>query len=267
VGTSALSKRVQRAQRRIGLGVEHRSRHVNMYHCCVQRTASQWFRRIFNDEVFYRHTGLHVQPYIEVGLNSAVITRPFPRRSMVVHLYVSRSTYDALPKPPEHRGFFVTRDPRDITVSFYFAAARSHKPIGIIPELRSRLTVLGQEEGMAATIDALDEMGLYRAQRSWGPPTLNGNVPVLRYEDLASDHVGFLRGLFDRLDVPIPDAELEQLCERKSFQSLTGRAQGEEDVNSHLRSGVPGDWQRYLTPELTRRLDRVTDNLPAHLGY
>ncbi len=241
--------------------------YTNVYHCCVQRTASQWFRRVFNDETFYRHTGLYVEPYIEVGLNSAAITAPFPRRSMVVHLYVNRSTFEEIAKPAEHAGFFVTRDPRDIVVSFYFAALRSHKPIGIIPALRSKLTGLDWEEGMAVTIDALEDVGLFRAQRSWGPPAPGAVIPVLRYEDLAVDHVGFLRGLFDHLRVPISDSELEQLCERKSFQALTGRAQGVEDVNSHLRSGVPGDWQRYMTPSLLLRLDDVTKNLPEFLGY
>jgi hypothetical protein len=112
----------------------------------VQRTASQRFRRVFDDQAFYRHTGLYVEPY-----------RPF--------------------------------------------------------------------------------------------------------------QVGFMRRLFDHLQVPTPDAELEWLCERTSFSALTGRAQGEEDITSHMRNGVPGDWQRYLTPALVSHLDEVTRNLPEFLGY
>lgn len=33
--------------------VKNRAPFDNIYHCCTQKTASQWFRALFNDEVFY----------------------------------------------------------------------------------------------------------------------------------------------------------------------------------------------------------------------
>jgi hypothetical protein len=262
-----LKKRAVRAQRKAGLGIADRSPFDNIYHCCVQRTASQWFRLIFNDPSFYRHTGLYVVPYIEAGLNDASITEAFPPRTMAVHLYINHGTYDAIPKPASHRGFFVTRDPRDILVSFYFAARHSHRPIAVIPTLRRQLTNVGEEEGLAITLDALTEMGLFEAQRSWGAPQDTGGLAVFRYEDLAADHRVFLRRLFDHLQVPMPDDELEELCHRKSFEAVTGRPQGTEDVNSHLRKGIAGDWREHMTPALLSRLDEATGGLPAELGY
>lgn len=256
-----------RAQRKMGLGVADRSPFTNIYHCCVQRTGSQWFRTVFNDEVFYKHTGLFVTPYIENGLNEAHITEAFPERSVVVHLYVNRSTYDAMPKPAAHKAFFVTRDPRDIVTSFYFAAKHSHRPIGIVPTLRSEMTGLSEEEGIGVVIDALAELGLFEAQRSWLTEGNGEQVQLFRYEDMAADHRTFLRSVFDYLVVPIPAGEFESLCERKSFKAVTGRNQGTEDVNAHLRKGVAGDWEQHLTPALLTQLDRVTGGIVADLGY
>ena len=264
---SALRKRADRARRKLGLGVEHRSPFDNIYHCCVQRTASQWFRLILNDEVVYRRTGMYVEPWINRGLDSANIEDAFPWRTIVAHLYIGKETFDSMPKPEKHRAFFVTRDPRDIVVSFYFAAKRSHRPIGGIPELRRRLEGLDEHAGMDVIIDTLDKWGLFRAQRSWGPPESDHGVRVFRYEDLAVDHRAFLGEVFDHLEIPISESEFEDLCERKSFKAVTGRDQGSEDATSHLRKGVPGDWVDKLHPDLVAKLDEVTRRLPAELGY
>lgn len=264
---STMQRRVTRAKRRLGLGAEVKSSFDNIFHCCVQRTASQWFRLILNDETVYRHTGLYVVPYIERGLDSAHITEPFPKRTIAAHLYINRPTFDAMPKPKDHAAFFVTRDPRDIVVSFYFAARHSHKPIGEIPELRRKLAGLDDEQGMELVLDTLDEWGLFRAQRSWGAPSSGDGPRVFRYENLASDHRKFLSEVFDHLQIQIPPSEFESLCERKSFRAVTGRDQGSEDMGSHLRRGTPGDWRDRLPPRLVGKLDEVTGGLPAELGY
>lgn len=264
---SALRRRADRARRKLGLGVEDHSPFDNIYHCCVQRTASQWFRLVLNDEVVYRHTGMYVEPWINRGLDSAHIEDAFPFRTIVAHLYIDKPTFDAIPKPSNHAAFFVTRDPRDIVVSFYFAAKKSHKPMGEIPELRRRLENLDETAGMDLIIDTLDRWGLFRAQRSWGSPEADHGVRVFRYEDLAADHRSFMAEVFDHLEIPIPDSEFEDLCERKSFKAVTGREQGAEDPDSHLRKGLPGDWEEKLAPELVQKLDELTDGLAAELGY
>lgn len=263
---TVVKKRVSRAKRRLGLGVETRSPFQNLYHCCVQRTASQWFRLIFNDEVVYRHSGLYVIPFIERGLDSARIEHPFPGRTIATHLYVDRNTFDAIPKAKPYQAFFVTRDPRDIVVSFYFAAMHSHKPIGGIPAVRKRLQSLDEVAGFSETIDILDEWGLFRAQRSWGRPG-EGDIPVFRFEDLATDHRKFLHAVFDHLEIHLPSGDFESLCERKSFQAVSGRSQGQEDVRSHQRRGVPGEWRDRLSQGLVDKIEEVTGGLPAYLGY
>jgi hypothetical protein len=263
---SKMSKRLATLRRRAGLGVSHRSRFANIYHCCVQRTASQWLRNIYNDEVFYRHTGLRVVPYIDVGLSNAHFDEPFPERTIVTHLYISHPTYLEIPKPAAHRSFFVQRDPRDAVVSWYFAARYSHKPIGVIPGMRRDLSAMSQEEGIHYTIDAIAKLGYFDALRSWAvaePP-----VHIFRYEEIAEDHRRFLGDLFEFLEIPVRRDELESLADRKSFQRATGgRSQGEEDVHSHLRKGTPGDWRTALSDDALDHLHRVSGDLVSLLGY
>ena len=263
-----MQKRLTVLKRKAHLGVKHRSPFDNIYHCCVQRTASQWLRNIYNDEVFYRNTGLRAIPYKEIGLAAAKIDEAFPERTIVTHLYISHPTYLSIPKPPSHRSFFVQRDPRDAVVSWYYAARYSHKPMGSIPEMRSDLQSLSQEEGLHYMIDAIAERGYFDALRSWTTVEPSDSFRFFRYEDIALDLRGFLGDLFDFLKIPAKPAELDDLAERKSFQQASGgRAQGEEDVHAHLRKGTPGDWRTALDQGALDHLRRVSGDLVEVLGY
>ena len=103
----------------MGLGVSHRSAYDNIFHCCVQKTASQWFKSVFCDEIFYQNTGLAAESYSKVGLRQDTYDA-VPLRKVATPLYISYANYLELPKPKAYKTFFVTRDPRDIVVSFYF---------------------------------------------------------------------------------------------------------------------------------------------------
>ncbi len=263
-----MQKRVTALKRKAHLGVEHRSEFDNIYHCCVQRTASQWLRNIYNDEVFYRNTGLRAIPYKEMGLAGAHIDEPFPKRTIVTHLYISHPTFVSIPKPRAHRHFFVQRDPRDAVVSWYYAARYSHKPMGSIPEMRRDLASRSQEDGIHYMIDAINARGYFDALRSWTEVEPTDSFRIFRYEDIALDLRGFLGDLFNFLKIPAQPAELDSLAERKSFQQATGgRRQGEEDIHAHLRKGTPGDWRTALDDNALDHLRRVSGDLVEVLGY
>jgi hypothetical protein len=267
----------------------------NIYHCCTQKTASQWFRQVFADPVFFRYSGLSMVPYEVIGLRFArthsedvalpvkwtmpwvkegrdldaaaserILRRGFPSRTIATHLYVDYGTYSAIPKRGSHRTFFVLRDPRDIVVSWYYSARYSHENISVIPELRAALKGLEPQEGFRRVIDTLQWWRSFDAQRSWA----RSGEKIFRYEDLAADELRFTKNLLDFLDVRIPDAEVEALCARHSFQTKSGgRAHGAEDVRSHWRKGVSGDWRTRFDGETLAYFRRVTGDLVRELGY
>lgn len=239
----------------------------NIFYCCTQKTASQWFRGIFDDATFFKYTGLKATPYVELGLKYANIQEPFKPRSIVTHLYIDYPTFDALPKPAKYSAFFIMRDPRDLVTSWYFSAKYSHKPVWPIPEMREALIGLNEVEGFKYVIDKVNEFGTFEAQRSWIQGS-DPNVTIFRYEDFAADNGAFLRKLFTHLRITVPEAEFEDLVNRHSFKKKAhGREQGQEDLNAHFRKGVAGDWQNHFNEEIMTHFRLVTGDTLEVLGY
>jgi len=258
-----------RRMRRRSTRVVRPSRYDNIYHCCTQKTATQWIRAIFSDPIAYRYTGLDVLPYPHLGLRFAHFDRPFPRRTFAATLPIAYPTYLSIPKPQEYKAFFILRDPRDIVVSWYFSAKYSHLPFGPIPELRTNLEKLDLQEGLRYMIDRLEDWGSFWAQRSWMEVTEDReNIQVYRYEDLARDNHSFLQQLFDYLDIVMPDEDLSALCQRHTFEKHSkGRKQGEEDRYSHYRKGMAGDWENHFDGATEAHFMQATGDLLEVLGY
>jgi Sulfotransferase domain len=251
------------------LEVIQHSPYQNIYYCCTQRTGSQWFKKIMRDPVFYQYTGLKVYNYVELGLKQAKFHRALPEGTVGTHLYIGYPTYLSIPKPARYCTFFILRDPRDIAVSWYFAAKYSHRPLDPIPRLRRDLKNLSQQDGLKYSIDSLEEFGLFWAQRSWMNVDQGGDgIRIFRYEDFAKDNRKFLADLFDYMRVAMPEHELAGLSDRYAFKQISGgREAGVEDQHNHYRKGVAGDWQNYFDPSLRRYFREVTGDLLDVLGY
>jgi hypothetical protein len=263
-----LTRPVYLAARR--LQVDEWSPVDNVYHCCTQKTASQWFRAVLRDPIVHRHTGWDVIPYRELGLNEARIEGRFPRHTVAAHLYVDYSTYDQIPKPETYRTFFILRDPRDCVVSWYFSMRYSHNPeFGIVQELRAELQEIDDDvKGIKHMIRRTAEFGFFDAQRSWVRAPASDSVKILLYEDFAQDNMRFLRDLLGFLEVRVNEADFAQLAERHSFrQRAGGRSAGESDAHSHYRKGVSGDWVNYFDADLVSYFESVAGDIVAELGY
>ena len=66
----------------------------------------------------------------------------------------------------------------------------------------------------------------------------------------------------------IPPGLIRRILDKKSFQRMSGgRRKGEEDVKSHFRKGVPGDWRNHFTPELLAAFKERYNHLVIKLGY
>lgn len=251
--------------------VTESSPYENIYYCCTQKTGSQWLKAVFSDPLVFRYTGLKVKPFTQMvfPLQEARFDLPLPKRSIGAHLYIDYPTYLTIPKPTRYRTFFILRDPRDITVSWYFSAKWSHSPMGPISKYRSHLRELNLSEGLKYSIDKLEEMGLFSAQRSWMRIVEDEeNIKIFRYESLAGDNRSFLRQLFDYLDIRMPQKEFGEVCRRHEFQSYSaGRKQGVENSTSPYRKGIAGDWKTRFDHTTIAHFRLVTEDLLEVLGY
>lgn len=65
----------------------------------------------------------------------------------------------------------------------------------------------------------------------------------------------------------LPASSLERILHARSFERLTGRSKGQENKNSHLRKGVPGDWRNHLDSDHVRTFKDRYNDLVLTLGY
>lgn len=249
----------------------------NIYHCCVNRAGSQWIRKILADPDVYRVTGLRAYAYgprMPAGRDFRSYTErrfegAFPADRIVSPLFITYDNFAAIPKPEPWRAFFVGRDPRDIVVSWYFSSAISHNT-RYNPGLRrtrDHLATLDVEQGLIYGIRRLGEFGLFDTLRTW----VGLDVPevlLFRYEDLVgAEGEHWLGRLLDHCDVALPPDERRALLARYSFQALSGRQPGQEDLSSKMRKGVAGDWRNHFTPAVQAAFAEVTADLVTYMGY
>jgi hypothetical protein len=256
-----------------GAGVRHRSRFQNIYHCTVQKSASQWVRRILSDRRILSFGALsHLALPDEVGRRKPIeqtFAEPFPERTILSPLYVSYERFAEIPKAPPYRAFFVMRDPRDVAVSWYFSAKFSHATHPEIERIRVQLQSWSESDGLLFAIDFLQAFGLFAAQLSWiDAPARDPNVLLTRYEDLTGPRqVPCFQQLLNHCDIRLPAAELVELLHENSFEQLSGRRRGEEDVNAHYRKGVAGDWRAHFDDRVHARFLEAAGETLSLWGY
>ena len=269
--------RFDAAQSIEGMGITHRSESVNLYHCCVHKTGSQWIRNILSDPIVYKYSGLkgyHYQSSLAGGSDSRNIshrtfTEPFPRVTIVSPLYIFFGSFTTLPKPENYKAFFVMRDPRDILISWYFSMRHSHTILGDVAKVRATLDHMSFHDGILFAMDHLNRSGHFQLLGSWvDAPKTDPNVLLVRFEDLIGPTGEEVFGmLFKHCDIRVPRKQQCALLERYSFKALSGRRPGQEDIKHHYRKGISGDWRNHLNDSLATRFKELTGNLLSRLGY
>jgi hypothetical protein len=248
----------------------------NLFHCCPQKTASQWLRSIFEDPRIYKYSGLFPINFTDYAKTVSLkdpdqyeFPEPFPAKTLVTPLYITYQQFQGIPKPEIYRAFFVIRDPRDLVVSQYFSKLKSHKRSNEIDQVRHELNRFSQKDGLKRMIDHLAENGYWDRIRSWGNIE-DQNLKVFKYEDLTSDETAFLtfKNLLAFCKLPVSDDVLENILANKSFEQLSeGRNQGEEDTSSHYRKGVAGDWMNYFDDDLKNKFNSVAGDIVTTFDY
>lgn len=256
--------------------VKQRAGVENIYHCCPQKTASQWLKSIFEDPLVYKYSGLFPMNFTEYAKTANLknsdkydFPQPFPVKTVVTPLYITYQQFLEIPKPEAYRAFFVMRDPRDLVVSQYFSKLKSHKRSSEIDQVRQELHQYSQKEGFSRMIDHLSENGYWDRIRSWGQIP-DFNVKIVKYEHLTGKETAFqsFKTLFTFCKLAIPDEVLKEVLAKKSFEALSaGRKQGQEDQASHYRKGVAGDWQNYFDEDLKAKFDNVAGDIVQTFGY
>ena len=228
-----------------------------IFHVTHWKAGSQWINKIIN-----RCVGDRVV-FAEAD-NVQVLQRPILRGRVYTTCYVTRKMLHSVPLPEPWYRFVVIRDLRDTLVSLYFSVRFSHvRTDEDLTSLRRRLDIMDAERGMLALLDLLD--GCAVIQRSW----LAGGEPLIRYEDLLARDTEILVPLLTQAcPLGVPAEQVREAVVACRFENLTGgRGRGQEDIHSHERKGVVGDWRNHFTDPVTRAFKARFGDLLVATGY
>lgn len=243
----------------------YKSRGVdNIYLCTIQKSGSQWLRKLLSDELVTKKTNLKLYPAHRYEYNEFVDS--FPRGVTVQGLYLSYEQYLEISKPPKFKTIYLIRDPRDIVVSWYYSMRDSHGLIGHVRRHREALSKLNQEDGINYCIDALAVKFSYL--RSWFAAEDISNVLIVRLEDIEAKPLESLTTLLEFLGVSFNDKEITELSQKYSkaslrHQDLLKRGGG---FISHYRE-KKSDYNAVFTSSNLRKFKDINGNLLEVTGY
>jgi hypothetical protein len=168
---------------------------------------------------------------------------------------------------PTFRGFHIIRDPRDVVVSTYYSHLYSHPLFEGLEEKREKLKSISKDEGL--TFVLRDRRHQFTAMLEWD--YAQPNVLELRMEDVTADATWEVPRIVDFLGLGALDgldkAAVQDIVAAHDFTIMAGRNQGEEDVMSHYRKGVKGDWMNHFRPQHVAYFKKHYGELLMRLGY
>lgn len=176
----------------------------------------------------------------------------------------------------------IVRDGRDAAVSaFHYRRvvraqrmAWHHDHLSFIkPFALAREAAIGGVTALRRTVGYGPDWRLGRSMSVWADrvrrvlaAAAQGELHVLRYEDLLADFAGEFGRLLAGLGADRSPATLEAVAEASSFETMSGRPRGVSG-ESVVRKGVAGEWREALTTRDRALAWRVAGAELAAMGY
>jgi hypothetical protein len=227
-----------------------------VFHVTHYKSGSQWVYAVLNEVSDQRI----IKP--EVAAHH-VTKRPVVSGGVYPCVYLTREELFACDLPKNIRIFIIIRDLRDTLVSQYFSVKHSHPMMDSLQEqLRDMLNSVDISDGLIHMMKRRLKTSA-EIQKSW----IHSDHLLVRYEDLNSDEHSCFRKIISYCDMEIPEKALKDAVEKHSFEKRAGRKPGEEDVASHHRKGIIGDWRNYFDSRVTEEFKRRYGDALVETGY
>lgn len=229
------------------------------------RCGTQWMKsilrgvsRIAGREVVIVHSGFEAP--------GSDLSAPIEDPSATFLCYVNADRR-YLEKLGPLRGFHIVRDPRDIVVSAYYSHLYSHPKYGNLARHRDGLRSVPKDEGLLLEMESRERQ--FARMLSWDYD--RDDVLELHMEDVTSDPQRALPEILAFLELGYDqglDADtVAALVQSSDFSAIAGRPRGVEDVTSHFRKGVAGDWMEHFTEDHIAYFKAHYNDLLLKLGY
>jgi hypothetical protein len=206
----------------------------------------------------------HSMPFLD-HLDSASMKKYAHLFKSSGYLYtVFGGMIEEIPSLEKFKVVLVVRDPRDILVSDYYSIAYSHA----IPDGEKKEVYLSRREKALAT--KLDEYVLQSAPKLQSVferyaihlfPVCPG-VHVARYEDMVENFPEWLDSLVSACGMEISKSFRQDLLANHEARRPKG-----ENIQKHLRKGMPGEHREKLRSETIEQLNQTFNESLTRFNY
>jgi hypothetical protein len=227
-----------------------------VFHVTHYKAGSQWVYAVLNEVAGERI--VKPLPAADHVTKKAIVSS-----GIYPCVYLRRDQLVKAAPPSDIRIFIVIRDLRDTLISQYFSVRYSHKILDpLMQELRDTLSSMSITEGLVFMMKRRLKTSA-DIQKSW----INSGHLLIRYEDLNKDAFAGFQKIFTHCTIPFDDHHLRWITERHSFERQAGRKRGEEDIHSHHRKGIIGDWRNYFDEKIKLFFKEKYGNILIDTGY
>jgi hypothetical protein len=228
-----------------------------IFHVTHWKAGSQWVRAVLKSAAPER---------IVAGKESRdwFFNQPIVRGGIYTPVYATYERFrQVVPAGNDERTFVVIRDPRDSAVSWYFSLLHSHPAnYPSVIDARPKLQQRDKREGMTLIME--DHMrALIDIQRNW----IDSGARIFRYEDLLQDQIGVFGQIFAHCGIELSPRRVRMIVRRHSFRLRTFWRFGRENIKSHFRKGIAGDWRNHFDDELKDRFKKLYGDALIRAGY
>jgi len=238
---------------------------TNIYHVSVQKTGSQWIKKVFSDKRVVRMTGM--VPFPQHRYEFGEFISVFPPFTFVPGLYIPHLLYKEIEKPDNYATIYVVRDPRNIILSWYFSMRYSHRIVNDrVAAHRKKLRSLSKEEGINYSIRTLHPKMSF--MKSW--MYHNNELPntlFVRFEDLTRNPLSQFSRMFDHCGFDISDSYLKNILRDYTKEKMRNRDKQTRSSKMSTYSKDGSDWEKEFTRTNKKVFDNTYGNILEITGY
>jgi len=231
---------------------------MKIFHITYWKAGSQWVKMILKKAAPKR--------YVDSKIGIAHFLKdPIRKGYIYPTVYVTKEQFESVCLPKQWSRFIIIRDLRDTLVSGYFSMKISHPILtDYNKELRNKLNSMSFDDGMIYLAEGWLN-GSAAIQKSW----VDLGEETIRYEDLLQNDTEILtKTLINKCNIEIGKEELTKIIMSSRFEILTGgRKKGDENIYSHERKGISGDWKNYFSEKVSERIKLLYGDLLVATGY
>lgn len=177
------------------------------------------------------------------------------------HTYPTKENIEILKN--KNVSYIVTiRDPRDQLISAYwYIRSRPHH------RDYKKVKSLSLNEYITYKLNSGEhEKEDLNWLRGWVKNITNNGI-IVRYEDIVENTQVEFNTMLSHLGFNLPLSEINNIIQKNSFESVSGRKRGQENTNKFVRKGVYGEWKETFSDEQKNTYSRIGEDIINKLNY